>query len=691
MLSRQEQAMYQQQQQMQMREQQMREQQMREYQVREQQMREQQMREMQRQQQQQQMMAAGRQSQMEQDRGGRPGKGHEPILPDADIHRVDDYQEELYDDVMERKVQGAKRILRLCTDTENLELLAEHETLLGVLSRELKENSKRSFELSVAVVSAFLCFSHFSQFHPILKQHQCGNVVMRVFEYECDRYQVRKQDIERRIMRFQELAGSATSDDKKLLAKDEKKYRIQLSRQNKLLHVALMALLDVAEEISTERKMVNRKIPLLLVQLLDRNNDELLLVALQFIKKLSVFEENKDAMATNETLQRLVQLAGHQNVRIALLALRILYNFSFDEDIRSALIELNIVKLLVDLLRNPPFRHIVLRLLYHFSMNEGCKSLLGYHLDGLVMLIQLVVHFPETRVGRDLVALVVNLSTHPRTAEVMVRQSELFPQVLLRVLKTRDPLLCKVIRHCSSHPNAMELMYELLASESVRMSKWMHEFVRMAPSCVDNPDLLVEILGTLANVTLPGIPWDELCEAGLIDLLTRLLVPGFSEDDIVLECVMLIGNIAMHPEAATYVAGSRLPGLMQQILLEKRDDEEIVVQLLYTFRCLMLFDEVREVVLGETELAPCIMRFARATSSAVVEQASQTLQLIADHAGDGGAEWTEQIKAFQFEQHNAEWCRFLARDSAGLSPGGYYYYNDSPTGPEHHDDPFAQF
>ena len=28
-------------------------------------------------------------------------------------------------------------------------------------------------------------------------------------------------------------------------------------------------------------------------------------------------------------------------------------------------------------------------------------------------------------------------------------------------------------------------------------------------------------------------------KAGLVDLLTRLLMPGFSEDDIVLECVML--------------------------------------------------------------------------------------------------------------------------------------------------------
>lgn len=225
-------------------------------------------------------------------------------------------------------------------------------------------------------------------------------------------------------------------------------------------------------------------------------------------------------------------------------------------------------------------------------------------------------------------------------------------------------------------------MHELLQSESVRMSKWMHEFVRMAPSCVDNPDLLVEVLGTLVNVTLPDIPWGELCEAGLVDLLTRLLVPGFSEDDVVLECVMLLGNLVLMRESANYVAGSRLPSLLQQILVEKRDDEEIVVQILYTFRCLLLYDEVRDVVLAETELAPCVMRFARSNSPAVLEQATQTLQLVADHVGEGGQEWVEQIKAFRFEQHNAEWCRFLARDVNGMSPGAYYYDEPQSGGEE---------
>eukprot|EP00930_Biecheleria_cincta_P034101 TRINITY_DN23592_c0_g3_i1.p1 TRINITY_DN23592_c0_g3~~TRINITY_DN23592_c0_g3_i1.p1 ORF type:complete len:794 (-),score=194.37 TRINITY_DN23592_c0_g3_i1:95-2476(-) len=612
-------------------------------------------------------------------------KKQEPLLPQADVRHIDDYADQLYEDRMELKVHGAKCILRVCTEARNLEILAEHDTLLEVLSRELRENSKKSFELSVVIVCVFLCFSHFSQFHPILMQHQCGDVTMRVLEYESQRSQVRREDMTRRKMRLDELGDSCTQEDRKLLAKDEKKYKLQISRQSKLMHVCLSALLNLAEEISIEKKMVNRKMPALLSTLIDRGQEDLLIVTLTFMKKLSAFEENKNTIAVPDTLSMLVKLAQHQNVRLAILSMRVLFNLSFDENVRSALVESGIVKLLLDCLRNPPFRHIVLRLLYHFSMDDRCKSLMAYQRDGMIMLLQLVVHFPEPRVGKDLVALVVNLATHARAAEVMV-QSGLFPQVMLRVLKHRDPLLCKVIRHVASHQGVLEQMFELLASESVRMSKWMHEFVRMAMCCVDNPDLLVEVLGTLANVTLEEVPWGELCEAGLVDLLTRLLVPSFSEDDIVLECVMLVSSLAINVESAQHIAGSRLPSMLQDVLIEKREDEEVVVQLLFAFQCLLLHEEVREVVLQETELAPCIMRFARARNSLILEHATKLLQLVAEYASDAQTEddspaWVDQVKAFRFEQHNAEWCRCVNRElsgGTGMSPGGAYggYYDD---------------
>ena len=55
-------------------------------------------------------------------------------------------------------------------------------------------------------------------------------------------------------------------------------------------------LLNLAEDIKVEMKMVNKKIVSLLIQTLDRDNSELLILVVSFLKKLSIFIENKNQM-----------------------------------------------------------------------------------------------------------------------------------------------------------------------------------------------------------------------------------------------------------------------------------------------------------------------------------------------------------------------------------------------------------
>lgn len=62
--------------------------------------------------------------------------------------------------------------------------------------------------------------------------------------------------------------------------------------------VALSLLLNLAEDTRTELKMRNKNIVHTLVKILDREDEELLLVVVSFLKKLSIFLENKNDMVT---------------------------------------------------------------------------------------------------------------------------------------------------------------------------------------------------------------------------------------------------------------------------------------------------------------------------------------------------------------------------------------------------------
>lgn len=62
--------------------------------------------------------------------------------------------------------------------------------------------------------------------------------------------------------------------------------------------VALCLLLNLAEDTRTELKMRNKNIVHMLVKILDREDEELLLVVVSFLKKLSIFLENKNDMVS---------------------------------------------------------------------------------------------------------------------------------------------------------------------------------------------------------------------------------------------------------------------------------------------------------------------------------------------------------------------------------------------------------
>jgi len=61
--------------------------------------------------------------------------------------------------------------------------------------------------------------------------------------------------------------------------------------------VAFYLLLNLAEDTKVEAKMKNRGIVKILIKALEiRKNTDLLILILSFLKKLSIFVENKDEM-----------------------------------------------------------------------------------------------------------------------------------------------------------------------------------------------------------------------------------------------------------------------------------------------------------------------------------------------------------------------------------------------------------
>lgn len=62
--------------------------------------------------------------------------------------------------------------------------------------------------------------------------------------------------------------------------------------------VSLYLLLNLATDMRTELKMRNKNIVGLLVKVLERDDEELLVLVVTFLKKLSIFLENKNDLVS---------------------------------------------------------------------------------------------------------------------------------------------------------------------------------------------------------------------------------------------------------------------------------------------------------------------------------------------------------------------------------------------------------
>jgi len=106
-------------------------------------------------------------------------------------------------------------------------------------------------------------------------------------------YEVKKRSMEVSIT-------VSESDIKKLkeeLEKSRKKFKSLTKKQEQLLRVAFYLLLNIAENaMEVERKMRKKNVIGMLIKTLDRTNTDLLILVVTFLKKLSIFRENKDLM-----------------------------------------------------------------------------------------------------------------------------------------------------------------------------------------------------------------------------------------------------------------------------------------------------------------------------------------------------------------------------------------------------------
>ena len=122
------------------------------------------------------------------------------------------------------------------------------------------------------------------------------------------------------------------------LSEREKKLLALIQKQDRLLYLCFYLLLNLAEDVGVEKKMKKKNIVVYLVKMLDRSNVELLILGTTFLKKLSIYKENKEKMAECKIVDKLAKFVPVRNDVLLMSVLRLLHNLSFDIQLRDDMV-----------------------------------------------------------------------------------------------------------------------------------------------------------------------------------------------------------------------------------------------------------------------------------------------------------------------------------------------------------------
>ncbi|XP_068460786.1 kinesin-associated protein 3-like isoform X2 [Clinocottus analis] len=579
---------------------------------------------------------------------------------EASVTRVDEYIELLYEGVPE-KIRGSGLILQLARNPDNLEELLHNEAALGALARVLREDWKQSVELATIIIYIFFCFSSFTQFHGVVSHYKIGALCMSVVEHELKRHDVWREELRKKNKACESAPedGSLRRDQDKAM----RKYHGLLSKQEQLLRVSLYLLLNLAEDTRTELKMRNKNIVVLLVKVLERDDEELLVLVVSFLKKLSIFLENKNDMAEMDTVARLARLVPCDHEDLLNLTLRLLLNLSFDSGLRAKMVEVGLLPKLTALLGDENNRQVVMRILYHISIDDRFKGMFVYT-DCIPQLMQMLYEHGEEDTEAELISICINLAANKRNAQLMCEGNGL-KMLMKRALKMRDGLLMKMIRNISQHdgptkPVFIDYVGDLAAE--IRAEEEEEEWV-------------LECLGTLANLTIPDLDWElVLKEYNLVPYLKDRLKPGSAEDDLILEVVIMIGTVSMDDACAAMLAKSGIIPALIELLNAQQEDDEFVCQIVYVFYQMVFHQATRDVIIKDTQAPAYLIDLMHDKNAEIRKVCDNTLDIIAEY----DEEWGRKIQSEKFRFHNNQWLEMVESRQADESEP-YLYDNDDRT------------
>ena len=627
----------------------------------------------------------------------------------VNITQLNDFIDLLYEE-MPSKLIGAINIFRLSLENENLLNLTTDESLLCALSRILREEGRKSNDLSSLILAFFCSISFFKEFHPIISKYKVGvtciELVQSLFEKEaafCSQLkpnepQASKLDNNNELDsdklktqdQSKETSGEPLNVDQQMLNK--KKFELFQRRSNRLLQLSYFLLLNLSNDSKTEYKIFNKNIIGHLINSIKRPNLnlEMQLIIITFLQRLSIRLECKNQMISlgivpviyTNLLNSIVNQVSYYNILTNPL-FKLIFNLTFDLKCRTQMIKQGYMHKLIQILIKSRFKNekLLISIFYQFSLEKRYRNLFIVTLSTGKNLMNLFIN-RTMQIGDKLnqnlayeflldndhcfteyVCLMINLAMDKDCAQVICENGAL-EKLLIKAFNDElsnenctsvSVCLMKILRNLSMHQHSYKMLFLEYAERLIRLLL-KDDVNKSNESSNNNLEIFsIQALNILAN--LQKVSWSELIKKyPLYDWLKKRIKVGSNfNNEIVISCLALFESLFSQQDCAIHLVQTDFMHLLIDLLNAKQEEDDMVMQILFVVNSMSNHEIVCSHLIKNDQIIVYLLDLLNDKNNQVKSICNFTLDQISEYDED----LKMKLKEERFKSFNKSWLEMI--------------------------------
>lgn len=171
-------------------------------------------------------------------------------------------------------------------------------------------------------------------------------------------------------------------------------------------------------------------------------------------------------------------------------------------------------------------------------------------------------------------------------------------------------------------------------------------FMKILKTKSESIEFVKEIVEILANL---DTDWeDKITKHQLIPFFERHLSDEKTYDELLLQIILFLGNIASNKDCAPMIAKSNILNLLYLNFEKKVHNYSIVFSIIYTLYQLIPWEETRKIILSMDDMIRLVLKCLKCENNRIIFVSLNFLEIVQLFE----PKWSEKIKRKKFNIYN---------------------------------------